>query len=124
MADDRRDLPEPIADMFDEEGRVSGLAIAAALGETSDAIARAFGVDPQVMLSNPVAELIQVPGRRLAGILAELSHYFSNDFASAVAWMRKPHPQLDNLSPLDMIKEGDMQTVAGMVRMIGTGEPG
>ena len=124
MFADGRDIPEPISNMYDEEGRVSGLAIATALGESSDAIARAFRVDPEVMLSDPVAEPIQGPGRRLTGILAELSHYFNNDFASAVVWMRKPHPDLDNLSPLDVIKEGHMEIVAGMVRMIGTGEPG
>ncbi len=116
-------LPKPILKMYDSEGRIDGLAIASGLGESPSSMAKALGVPLQTMLENPVTELIQPLGLRLAGILDELTHYFGGDFKATVVWMRKPHPQLDDLSPLDLLKEGHINTVAAMVRMIGTGEP-
>jgi Protein of unknown function (DUF2384) len=123
MTEAREKLPKPILKMYDREGRIDALAIASGLGESPSTMASVLGVPLQTILENPVTGLIQPRGLRLAGILEELTHYFGGDFKATVVWMRKPHPQLDDLSPLDLLKEGDINTVAAMVRMIGTGEP-
>jgi uncharacterized protein (DUF2384 family) len=118
-------LPRQIRAMFDDTGRVDARALAEALGENTATLARAFNLEPKTVQKNPFTEQIQSPGRRLASMLEELTHYFNNDWRATMIWMRKPHPQLDDLSPLDVIfKEKDLNTIAGMVRAIGTGEPG
>lgn len=116
-------LAEPIKKMYDDTGRVDAKAVAAALGEKTAAMASAFDVKPNTLQKNPKSEAIQKRGQRLIGILDELTQYFDGDFKSAMVWMRRSHPQLDNLSPLDVIKQGKIEVIAGLVHAIGTGEP-
>lgn len=117
-------LPKQIRDMYDDAGRVDARAIATALGETTAMVARSFHVEPDTVRKNPVTPRIQMRGQRLVGILEELTRYFAGDWKTTMIWFRKPHPDLDSHSPLDIAMEGDLDTIAGLVHAFGTGEPG
>ncbi len=108
--------------MYDDQGRVNAEAVAEGLGVSTTTIARAFGLKPDTLRKNPVAESIQEPGQRLVALLEELTSYFDNDLKSAMIWMRRPHPDLEDVSPLKAMEEGGLDVVESLVHAIGTGQ--
>lgn len=119
-------LPKQIRDMYDNNGRLNARAMASAIGEDTTALARVFGVKPDTVLKNPVTDKIQGEAQRLVFLFETLTAHFGGDWKYAKIWLRKPHPFLDNRSPLNVIlnhKEG-LTAIIGMAMQMREGIPG
>ncbi|MDQ2679559.1 MAG: hypothetical protein M3Y21_00830 [Candidatus Eremiobacteraeota bacterium] len=97
--------------------------MALGLGESVASIAQAFGLKPDTLRKNPVSDAVQAPAQHLLDVLTELCSYFDEDWKATMIWVRKRHPALENFSPMNVIKEGDLDIVAAIVRSMGTGLP-
>ena len=108
---------------YDSHGRVDTEAVAKRLGVKMAVLAHALGMKPDTLRKNPVRESAQPIAQRLVAVIAELTRLFDGDEKSALIWIRKPNPDLEGASPLQVISEGDLDVVEGIVEAIASGQP-
>lgn len=115
-------VPAPLKAMYDDYGRVDVKALASQLGEPAVRLAGYFGVAPRTLTKNPVTDRAQTAGRRLIHLLNSLLANLG-DWKATMIWMRTPHPDLDEASPLELIEQGDIESVETLVWALDTGQP-
>lgn len=114
--------------LYDADGRADARAIARQLGWRLPTIAKAVGLDVRLLIRNPVCDEFQQSGRSL-GKLLELLLYLFGNYPTVMTWLKRPHADLRDskhrkVSPLDVIKRGDLEVIEGLVDDILTGQPG
>lgn len=113
---------EPIERLIIDDGVIDAGKLADLLGQKQAAMARALGVKPDTLRHNPTTKLAQRRAWQLIESLNELVSYFQ-EWKYAKRWLNVPNQELDDEAPLDVILKGEIDAFAGIVRMIGTGQP-
>lgn len=114
--------------LYDDQGHVDAKAIARELGWHLPTLARAVGLDAETLKNNTVSEKFQKAGHRLAHLLETLLYLFGEEQVM-MAWLKCSHPDLRDSkygkqSPLNLIRQGHLKVVEGLVDAFLTGQPG
>lgn len=115
--------PPELESLYDDKFFVNAKELADALHVPLADLAEAFGVYEDELAAAPRVGAIQSKARYLIAILSELTHYFSNEWSSTISWIHAPRVELEGRTPFQFVREGDLDSLAGMVRSIGMGEP-
>jgi len=108
------------ADLRAASGRLSARRVAEAFGLTLAQLAAAIGKARQTVWKTDDAEAIQprlFPFERTARLRTVLSE---SDFRS---WLNMPNEQLDDRTPIELIRNGKADTVADLAEDMLTGNP-
>ena len=109
-------------EVFDENGRVVGHALARALDVSPLQIAKAARLSERGLRNNPTSARLQEPGRRIAALIARLDHLFGSR-RSTLIWLKSPRAQLNDRSPLDELVRRDFGSVETLVNALESGRP-
>ena len=101
-------------EVFDENGRVVGHALARALDVSPLQIAMAARLSERGLRNNPTSPRLQEPGRRIAALIARLDHLLGSR-RSTLIWLKSPRAQLNDRSPLDVLIRHDFGSVETLV---------
>jgi antitoxin Xre/MbcA/ParS-like protein len=107
-------------DLRTHRGNLSAIRIAELYKVSMSKLAKWLGCSRQALNKTPDAENLQNPLRgfeKIARLRLKLS---DDDFRK---WLRMPNAQLDDLSPLDVIGEGDSPIVVDFVEDMLVGNP-
>lgn len=104
-------------------GRIDPVRIADYIGVSGTDITAIINRASRGHHPNPESPFHQEPLRTLITILEGLSALTGNSQRDAVTWLNTSHPELDDHSPLDLLKEGNIDVVADLVEDILDGEP-
>jgi hypothetical protein len=108
------------ADLRAASGRLSARRVAEAFGLTLAQLAAAIGKARQTVWKTDDAEALQprlFPFERIARLRAGLSE---SDFRS---WLNMPNEQLDERTPIDVVRSGKAEVVADLAEDMLTGSP-
>jgi uncharacterized protein (DUF2384 family) len=109
-------------EVFDENGRVVGHALARALDVSPLQIAKAARLSERGLRNNPTSPRLQEPGRRIAALIARLDHLLGSR-RSTLIWLKSPRAQLNDRSPLDVLVRHDFGSVETLVYALESGKP-
>jgi len=109
-------------EVFDENGRVVGHALARALDVPPSQIAKAARLSERGLRNNPTSPRLQEPGRRIAALLARLDHLLGSR-RSTLIWLKSPRAQLNDRSPIDALIRHDFGSVDALVYVLEAGGP-
>lgn len=109
--------------LYDEQGRVDLVAVAGMIGDSIARIARMTPLTAGALRKNPTSDRAQPAARRFVRVLSDLTLLFGNRKA-ALIWLRTPHPELENHSPLDLLYDRHFEAVEGLVADLRSGSPG
>jgi len=109
-------------EVFDHRGRVLGPALARALDVSLLQVAKTAQLTERALRSNPTSERLQKPGRTIAALIARLDSMLGSR-RSTLIWLKSPRPQLENMSPLDLLIGRDFASVETLVYALETGQP-
>jgi uncharacterized protein (DUF2384 family) len=101
-------------EVFDENGRVIGHALARALDVSPLQIAKAARLSARGLRNNPTSPRLQEPGRRIAALIARLDHLLGSR-RSTLIWLKSPRAQLNDRSPLDVLIRHDFGSIEALV---------
>jgi hypothetical protein len=111
-----------IPEVFDERGRVNGLALAEALDVTAGEVAKSVSLTARGLRANPASPRVQRSGQHIAALLARLDHALGAR-RNALIWLKTPRRQLSGHSPLEILFRGDFSSVETLVYALETGQP-
>lgn len=112
----------PNADLRSERGRLSIKPIAELFGMDVIEIGRLIGRDNKATLSKtPDAEALQEPLKPFSDIALLRAPGFGDE--QFRKWLNAPNEHMRNRAPMDWIRDGRVQDVAGFVYGILTGQP-
>ena len=109
-------------EVFDDRGRVNGLALAEALDVTAGELAKSVSLTARGLRANPASPRVQRAGRHIAALLARLDQALGSR-RNALIWLKTPRRQLSGKSPLDVLLRSDFASVETLVYAIETGQP-
>jgi hypothetical protein len=109
--------------LYDDRGRVDMAAVSDMTGEPIARLARMTPLTPGALRKNPTSERAQPAGRRFVGVLTETTRLLGSRKA-ALIWLRTPHPELEDHSPLDLLYSKRFEAVEGLVHDLLSGSPG
>jgi hypothetical protein len=104
-----------------ESGRLDARRIAAAVGLSLAALARASGISQQALSAKPDSPGAQAGLLPIARLSAMLDEMFSPDHKRV--WLQTPHPRFGGRSPAQAIEAGDAELVALSVESALEGHP-
>lgn len=106
-----------------KSGRADARHVAQFLGLSPPALAEAIGETPRAMLRAPTAPRLQRGLRPLVRIAVSLLTLF-DDAEQSQDWLNAPHPELDNVAPIDLVKRKKASVVADLLEDALLGHPG
>jgi uncharacterized protein (DUF2384 family) len=109
-------------EVFDPRGRVMGSVLAKVLDISLARLAKAAHLTERALRDNPTSERLQKPGRKIAVLLARLDGLLGSR-KSTLIWLKSPRPQLNHASPLDLLIDGDFDSVETLVYALESGQP-
>lgn len=119
----RETRAEPIPELHDEaSGRLHAARVARFFGLSLSALAKALGRSPQTLHKTPDAPRLQGALAPLARIASSLLTLFGTPEKARV-WMNAPHPDLDRVAPLDLVKANKATVVADLLEDALLGHP-
>ncbi len=98
-------------------------AVADLTGESIGRLAQMTSLTPGALRKNPTSERAQPAARRFVAVLAEMTRLLGTRKA-ALIWLRSPHPELADHSPLDFLYDKRFEAVEGLVHDLQSGSPG
>jgi hypothetical protein len=111
------------ADLHDREsGRVDAARVARFFGLSLSGLAKALDRSPQTLHKTPNAPRLQRALLPLARIATSLVTLFGTAEKARV-WMNAPHPELDHVAPLELVKANKAVVVADMLEDALLGHP-
>lgn len=116
-----REVIEAVRPLLSERGLLSVKAVASVFGLPWTRLAADLGSSKQAVNKTPDAPALQNalrPYERVARLRAVLTK--DGDFP---AWLNRPNPHLDDLTPLSLIESGRVEIVADLVEGMLTGTP-
>jgi uncharacterized protein (DUF2384 family) len=112
-----------INQLYDDQGRVDMAAVSNMIGEPMARLARMTPITANALLKNPTSERAQPAARRFVRVLAEMSRLLESR-KLALIWLRTPHPELEDHSPLNLFHGKRFDAVEGLVQDLLSGMPG
>jgi uncharacterized protein (DUF2384 family) len=109
--------------LYDEKGRVDMAAVADMIGESVARLAQMTPLTAGALRKNPTSDRAQPAARRFVLVLSEMTRLLGSRKA-ALIWLRTPHPELENHSPLDLLYGRHFEAVEGLVQDLQSGSPG
>jgi len=109
--------------LYDEQGRIDMVAVADMIGESVAHVAQMTPLTPGALRKNPTSDRAQPAARRFVRVLSELTRLLGNRKA-ALIWLRAPHRELEDHSPLDLLYGRHFEAVEGLVQDLRSGSPG
>jgi hypothetical protein len=103
-------------------GRLDAARVASFFGLSLSALAKALGRSPQTMHKTPDAPRLQGALAPFARIATSLLTLFRTAEKARV-WMNAPHPDLDRVTPLDLVKANKADAVADLLEDALLGHP-
>jgi len=104
-------------------GRIDRLRLADALGLTAVEVT-AIARDPEdVPWPLPPPQYRQDRLRLAADIAAGLLELTGGDSQQAAIWLRAPHPELDDATPLELMRGSELSVIADLVDDMLSGSP-
>lgn len=120
MLDSPRSLPQALDPI---SGRVDALRLADFLQLSLGDIAAILERSENEVLANPVDEGIQDCLKMVVFIAAGLLELTGGSKEQMLIWLKAPHPDLDDMKPLDLMLEGELSVVADVVDDMLSGAP-
>lgn len=105
-----------------ESGRFDSLQIARVLDLRPKDMARITGFSDRYIRKDPDARSFQQALKKLAIIIQGI-HQLTGDMRQVKLWLNAPHPDLDHDSPLDLIKNNEIDVVVDLVEDMIEGVP-
>ena len=120
----RRELAtHTVSDLHDPaSGRLDAGRVARFFGISLSALAKALNRSPQTLHKTPDAPRLQAALSPLARIATSLVALFGAPEKARV-WMNAPHPELDQASPLELVKANKATVVADLLEDALLGHP-
>jgi uncharacterized protein (DUF2384 family) len=113
-----------LRDLYTDEGLVDMMAVSSFTGIGVERLARSIDMTPAGLRKNPTTKRGQLFGHRLTRLLEELVRLMDDNRKDAMIWLRKPHPELEDAVPLDLLLEGAFEPVEYLVyKRTGMGAP-
>ncbi|MBV8371579.1 MAG: DUF2384 domain-containing protein [Candidatus Eremiobacteraeota bacterium] len=112
-----------LEELYDNIGRVDMAAVAEMTGEPIARLAQMTPLTAGALRKNPTSERAQPAARRFVGMFASAARLLGSRKA-ALIWLRTPHPELENHSPLDLLYDQRFEAVEGLVHDLRSGAPG
>ncbi|MGZ3447890.1 MAG: antitoxin Xre/MbcA/ParS toxin-binding domain-containing protein [Myxococcaceae bacterium] len=106
-----------------ESGRVDARRVASFFGLSLSAVAKLLGRSPQSVHRTPDAPGLQRPMSVLVRIATSLLALFGTP-EKARLWLNAPHPDLDHVAPLELVKVKKAVVVAELLEDALLGHPG
>ncbi len=106
-----------------QSGRLDAKRIAAFLGMTSAALAKQVGVSSQALNKTPDAPSLQPKLAPFHFVALALLDMVGTPEA-ARAWLNVPSDEFDGDTPLHLLRNGEVEVVAGLLRDALVGQPG
>lgn len=97
--------------------------VAAFLGMDVEDLAEILGQDPEAVRAHPAAPALQENLDKVAFILRGLLEVTGGDRSTVLIWLNAPHPVLDDESPLDLMRGGELGVVVNLVDDLLSGAP-
>lgn len=106
-----------------KSGRVDARRVARFFGLSLSALAKGLGTTPLALRKAPASPRFQRGLLSLLRIASSLLTLFDSPEQSR-AWLNTPHPELDHVAPLDLVKEQKAGVVADLLDDALLGHPG
>lgn len=103
-------------------GRIDAARVARFFGLSLSALAKALDRSPQTLHKTPDAPRLQAALAPLARIATSLVTLFGTADRARV-WMNAPHPDLDRVAPVDLVKANKAGVVADLLEDALLGHP-
>jgi hypothetical protein len=103
-------------------GRIDATRVARFFGLSLSSLAKALDRSPQTLHKTPDAPRLQAALAPLARIATSLVTLFGTADKARV-WMNAPHPDLDGVAPLDLVKANKAGVVADLLEDALLGHP-
>jgi len=115
-----KNVVEAVRPLLAPSGRLSAKAIAAEFGMPVAQLAKQIGQSRQALSKTPDAPRIQMLLRPYERIFRLCSIFSKSDF---LAWLERPNRELDDSSPMEVIKASHADIVADLVEDMLLGVP-
>lgn len=120
----RETYGRPIPEALDPKtGRIDALRLATYLRLNARDVAAMLERPERVVLANPTAPELQERLAQVTVVVGGLLDATGGDLAATLIWLAAPHPDLDDESPLDLMRSGELHVVADLVDDILSGAP-
>lgn len=106
-----------------ESGRVDARRFAEYLHIGTVEISSILGVNDRTLRKTPDSRTIQVPLKKILRVVDGLNRLTGHDDGQVRIWLNAPHPDLDGMSPLDLMKSGKIDVILDLVEDMLTGTP-
>lgn len=107
----------------DKYGLVNIKILAQVIDESLEQVARITPISAAALRRNPKAPRAQDSARRLLALVWRIREN-TGSLKYTVLWLHEPHRELENKSPLDIIKAGYIDVIEDLVHMYEVGQPG
>jgi uncharacterized protein (DUF2384 family) len=124
--DKRKIRPGTVAQLqkaCDKYGLVNIKVLAQVLDEPLEQLAGITPISAASLRRNPKAPRAQASARRLLALVRRIRDN-TGSLRHTVLWLHAPHGELENKSPLDVIKAGYIDVIEDLVHMYEVGQPG
>jgi hypothetical protein len=115
-----KNVVKAVRPLLAESGRLSAKAIAVEFGMSVAQLAKQIGQSRQAISKTPDAPKIQISLRPYERIFRLSTIFAKNDF---LAWLERPNRELDDSSPMEIIKTGRAEIIADLVEDMLLGAP-
>lgn len=106
-----------------ENGRLDAMRFANFLHLGSNDIAAITGRSARYVRKNPDANSFQKPLTKSLRIVNGLRRLTGGKQDMVLIWLNSPHPELDDATPLELMKSGEIDVVVDLVDDMLTGAP-
>jgi hypothetical protein len=104
-------------------GFVDAVRFANVMGITLPEMAKIVNRTPRGLQKNPASVKLQEKLTRLMPIYIGLLDRFDRSDEYVRIWLRAPHPDLGNRTPLSCLEQGHVEVVESLVRAMESGQP-
>jgi uncharacterized protein (DUF2384 family) len=115
-----KNVVNAVRPLLADSGRLSAKAIAAEFGMPVAQLAKQIGRSRQAISKTPDDPKIQMSLRPYERIFRLRSIFTKDDF---LAWLERPNRELDDSSPMEIIKTGRAEIIADLVEDMLLGAP-
>ena len=93
------------------------------IGTDVEDLAEILGQDPEAVRAHPAASALQEGLDQVDFILRGLLEVTGGNRSTVLIWLNAPHPVLDDESPLDLMRGGELEVVVNLVDDLLSGAP-
>ncbi len=105
-------------------GRFDASRLAKALNLTTKEMADILHRTPRGLLKNPDSQQLQSEMARIVRMIVQLRELLDGSMEYVRIWLRSPHPDLGERTPLSYLIEGKPEVVEALIYAYEVGQPG